>query len=354
MVYRKRPGVKQKLARVTGRVVRAAGEKAVKVSRHAAVFPALKGAEIHVGVPAVDGLYVHDEEDLRNETVVLGAVGDSLAAGFGASEADATPSVLMAKDLSQADLAADSDVGQTDTAERHPMLLLNCAQQGASTREVKLQILELKSRRDALVREGKLKGTEPLIVCIQFGANDVRHRLSWAETRDALRDAIDTATSMGAQVLLVTPPPMHAPLPFQRTAIGWLLGRKGKKLSQKIVDFGAKMQAEGYAVTVVPLHEIMDKLPEHAEEWLGAWEWQRFEGIVTDPEKVRKHGNPFHPNDAGYRITIDRFLPHFVAAAKRALARERTHPEQEKYHDGRPRVDVHIAHPTQQSTMPAR
>lgn len=210
--------------------------------------------------PNPTGLY---GTELPGTPIVLAVLGDSSAAGYGATEPAETFGAFLAAGL--AELAG------------RPVLLESVARVGARTADLEVQIPR------ALV-------VEPQICAIMVGANDVTHRVPPSASVRALKDAVETLRATGSEVVVGTCPDLGTVRPIAQP-----LRQVARQWSRRLAAAQtiATVEAGGRAVS---LGSILG--PDH------------------DASPVDLFGpDRFHPSPAGYRSCAQAMLPTVAAAA---------------------------------------
>jgi lysophospholipase L1-like esterase len=191
------------------------------------------------------------------EELTFVVLGDSTAAGVGASSPDdAYPQVLARR------LADDGY-------------------------RVKLQVFGASGARVADVRReqiDKVIEAEPDLVFIAIGANDATHLTPLDDIRTDMALALDRLEAeTGADIVIAGAPDMRAPAFLQ--PLRWLAGWRGRQVAGAIEDAGNEA-----GVAVVELAEKTGPLFE------------------SDPDRYHSADN-FHPSAAGYELWANAIYP---------------------------------------------
>ncbi|MFJ9580927.1 GDSL-type esterase/lipase family protein [Streptomyces sp. NPDC101191] len=224
------------------------------------------------GIIARSGRYqpaMQPENDV--EPLVLGIMGDSLAAGLGATSAAATPSALLGQAL----------------ADRHgrPVRVVNVARVGSGARD-------LASQHQRLIKAMGPTGRIPDLVVVVTGANDVMPvpvRLKTAARR--LSETVADLNSRGAHVVVATCPALAAVTALPRPA-RTLLHAAGLRLARL-----QREQTRRTGGSTVLLHREVSP------------------AIAADPTLLADDG--FHPGDRGYALAADKLLTALAALPDR-------------------------------------
>ncbi|MDQ3480804.1 MAG: SGNH/GDSL hydrolase family protein [Actinomycetota bacterium] len=206
--------------------------------------------------------------------VRLAVLGDSGAAGYGATVAAETFGAFLATGL--ADLA------------RRPVALECYASVGAQTTDLEIQI-------------SRALAADPEVCAVIVGTNDVTHRVHPSTSVRALRSAVERLQSMGTQVVVGTCPDLGTIRP-----VGHPLRLVARTWSRRLAAAQAIAVVEGGG-RAVSLATILG--PE-------------FEAAPRDmfgPDQ-------FHPSTAGYQSCAAAMLPT-VAAAVGVIPADSVAPE---------------------------
>ncbi|MFF7953611.1 GDSL-type esterase/lipase family protein [Streptomyces griseorubiginosus] len=226
------------------------------------------------GIVARSGRYqpAHQPENELGP-LVLGIMGDSLAAGLGATSAAATPSALLGQAL----------------ADRHarPVRVVNVARVGSGARD-------LASQHQRLTKAMGPTGRAPDLVVVVTGANDVLptpFRLKSAAR--TLGESVADLNGRGAHVVVATCPALAAVTALPRPA-RTLMHTAGLRLARL-----QREQAHRTGASVVVLHREVSP------------------AIAADSTLLADDG--FHPGDRGYALAADTILTALTAhPARRA------------------------------------
>ncbi|WP_094770209.1 SGNH/GDSL hydrolase family protein [Microbacterium gorillae] len=202
---------------------------------------------------------------LPGPPVELVLLGDSLAAGLGASRPKQTLGGRLAKGLAR--------------AITHPVRLRTAAVVGAESSDLSVQLSSLPA------------GYRPDVAVIVVGGNDVTHRVPPATSAAHLRAAVDALRDRGAAVVVGTCPDLGALRPVPQP-----LRRLAGTLSRVLA--GAQRRAALRAGAV----------PVDLRRAVG----RRFR---SDPDEMFSIDR-FHPSAAGYRQTTAALLPAVVVALR--------------------------------------
>lgn len=189
-------------------------------------------------------------------------IGDSSAAGYGATVPDETPGALMATGLAE--------------ATGRPVQLTTVAVTGAQSSDLARQVDE------ALP-------ASPDLAYITIGGNDVTHRISPDESCTLLGDAVRRLVDAGAVVVVGTCPDLGTIRPIQ-PPLRWLARTMSRSLAA--AQTTAVLDAGGRTVSL---------------------------GSLLGPEFAATPGqyfsaDQFHPSPAGYRKAAEAMLPSLLAA----------------------------------------
>jgi lysophospholipase L1-like esterase len=215
---------------------------------------------------------------------VLVIMGDSLAAGLGATGAAATPSALLGQAL------ADST---------GPVWVVNVSRVGSGARD-------LASQYQRAMKVLEPTGATPDLVVVATGANDIMplpFRLNAAAR--TLGEAVAVLTRRGAHVVVATCPAIGAVTALPRPA-RTLLHAAGLRLARLQHE-----QVQRAGGSVVALHREVSP------------------AIAADPTLLADDG--FHPEDRGYALAADKLLAVLTARSDR-----RAEPSQSSGGDLRP------------------
>ncbi|NGN69153.1 SGNH/GDSL hydrolase family protein [Streptomyces sp. A7024] len=220
--------------------------------------------------PRADGLYGapfgRGGAGLRGgESLRLGFLGDSTAAGQGVHRPRQTPGALLASGLAA-------------VAER-PVELRNVALPGAQSDDLERQVTTL---LDDL-------GFRPDVVVVMIGANDVTHRMPPAQSVRYLKDAVRRLRAAGAEVVVGTCPDLGTIEPVYQP-LRWLARRMSRQLAA--------------AQTIGVLEE--DGRTVSLGDLLGP-EFEANPRVMFGPDN-------YHPSADGYATAAMAVLPTLCAA----------------------------------------
>ena len=233
-----------------------------------------RAARAAIGKPLGEQAF-HPDRTYRRKNgrpVTLVLLGDSIAAGLGATRQRDTLGVQLAKRVGKA----------TGRAVR----LVPLAEVGAESSWLARQVDDL---ADDLV---------PDVAVVIVGGNDVTHRVRVAESVADLEDAIARLRARGAQVVVGTCPDLGA-LVLVRQPLRRLASQASRRLAAAQRE--ATLRGGGNPVSLGDL--------------VGA----RF---VTEPEEMFALDR-FHPSSAGYRRLARALLPSVLACLDPPQARDR-------------------------------
>jgi lysophospholipase L1-like esterase len=205
--------------------------------------------------------YVHDTTwtaegvDARRRTIRMAMLGDSTAAGYGATRERETPGARLA-------------IGISAVAGR-PVHLTSVAVVGAESSMLPEQVAHLDARIELAV--------------IIVGANDVTHRIKAAESVRHLGDTVRTLRAAGAEVIVGTCPDLGTIRPLAQP-LRYIARRLSRNLAA--AQTIAVVEAGGRTVSLGDL--------------LGPLFAQRRELFSEDQ---------FHPSAAGYSHAVEAILP---------------------------------------------
>ena len=200
---------------------------------------------------------------LPGEPVRLLMVGDSLAAGLGATRPKETLGGRLARALAV-------QVGS-------PVALRSVAVVGSESSDLSAQL-------DTLTVDDDVD-----VAVIVVGGNDVTHRIPVVESAQRLTDAITRLHERGAHVVVGTCPDLGALRPVPQPLRGL-----ASRLSRRLADVQAAT-AERAGAAHVSLRRTVGPL------------------FFDEPEQMFSLDR-FHPSALGYRRTADALLPAVVAA----------------------------------------
>ncbi len=210
--------------------------------------------------PNPTGLY---GAELAGPAITLAVLGDSSAAGYGASAPEETFGAFLAAGLSE--LAA------------RPVFLESVAKVGTKTAGLAGQI-------------GAALAALPDVCAVMIGANDVTHRVPASESVRALKEAVETLRAAGSEVVVGTCPDLGTVRPIAQP-----LRQVARQWSRRLAAAQtiATVEAGGRSVS------------------LGSILGPEFDASPVDlfgPDR-------FHPSPAGYRSCAQAMLPTVAAAA---------------------------------------
>jgi lysophospholipase L1-like esterase len=230
------------------------------LARQAAIARRRIGKPLGEDALAVDRVW---RRRLPGDPIDLLIVGDSLAAGLGASRRKETLGGRLAKGLAK--------------RTGRPVWLRSLAVVGSESPDLAAQI-------DRLTPEDRVE-----VAVIVVGGNDVTHRIPVAESVGHLVAAIQRLQLRGARVVVGTCPDLGALRPVPQP-----LRTVASRLSRRL----AEAQAEGAAragAASVSLRRTVGPL------------------FLDEPEQMFSLDR-FHPSALGYRRTAEALLPAVVVA----------------------------------------
>ncbi len=186
-------------------------------------------------------------------------------------------------------------VGASDAAHAYPSLLGE--RLSGMGYEVRMTSLGISGARVADLVADQLAPaaeTDPDLVLIAIGANDVIHLSSIDEVRSGVAEAIERMKATGAIVVVAGAPDMRAAAFYEplRSLAGW----RGRSVSDAIEE-----AAEDAGVPFVPLARLTYPFFEEAPD-------------------THNSADKFHPGDEGYRRWADAIYPYLERAIEgRAL-----------------------------------
>jgi lysophospholipase L1-like esterase len=242
-----------------------AGGSAYGLLRLQALIARYRIGRLEIPVPNPSGLYGVNQP---GPFLRLAVLGDSAAAGYGATHPDDTFGAILANGLAR-------------LVER-PVSLGCHAVVGAQTSDVLRQIDELGGRHvDA--------------VAIIIGANDVTHRVRPSTAQQHLATAVGRLRDRGSVVVVGTCPDLGTVRPIPQP-----LRQVARQNSRRLAAAQARTTIDAGGVAVA----------------LGTLLGQEFAAAPTElfgPDR-------FHPSPAGYRRCADAMLPSLVEALDAAAA----------------------------------
>ncbi|GAA2901802.1 SGNH/GDSL hydrolase family protein [Microbacterium esteraromaticum] len=200
---------------------------------------------------------------LPGDAVRLLMVGDSLAAGLGATKPKETLGGRLARALAK-------QIGA-------PVVLRSVAVVGSESSDLAAQL-------ETLTHEDEVD-----VAVIVVGGNDVTHRISAVDSARHLTEAIIRLHERGARVVVGTCPDLGALRPVPQPLRGL-----ASRLSRRLADVQAEA-AERSGAAHVSLRRTVGPL------------------FFDEPEQMFSLDR-FHPSALGYRRTADALLPAVVAA----------------------------------------
>jgi lysophospholipase L1-like esterase len=233
------------------------------LKRQAAHARATIGKPLGETPPAADKVYRRRYAD-TGDPVELVLIGDSIAAGLGATKPKGTLGARLSKELG-------------DRLGR-PVRLTTLAKVGAETWMLPEQ--QLSRLRHHTVAD---------VAVVIVGGNDVTHRVPVADSAQALAEVIADLRARGTQVVVGTCPDLGAlrPLPDPLRS---LAGRASRQLAA-----AQREAALGAGAYVVSLAELVGPF------------------FVTNPDDMFAIDH-FHPSELGYRRTAEALVPSVLAA----------------------------------------
>lgn len=227
--------------------------------RQAAHARAIIGKPFGETAPDADKTYKKSYGD-RIELLLL---GDSIAAGLGAEDADGTLGARLAKGIAK--------------KTRRAVRLTTAAQVGSESWMLPEQLLTL------------APSYRPDVAVVVVGGNDVTHRVPVGESIKHLTETIEALRVRGAQVVVGTCPDLGAlrALPQPLRSLG---SRASRQLAA--AQTAAALSAGAYAVSLA--------------EVVGPF-------FITNPDEMFSLDR-FHPSAKGYKRTAKAILPSVLAA----------------------------------------
>ncbi|MGW6144437.1 SGNH/GDSL hydrolase family protein [Streptomyces sp. NPDC055140] len=202
------------------------------------------------------------------ESLVLGIMGDSLAAGLGATSAAATPSSLLGQALA-------------DSSSR-PVRVINVSRVGSGARD-------LASQSQRLMKAMEPTGHAPELVVVVTGANDIPAPIGLATSARTLSETVAALTRCGAHVVVATCPALGTVTALPRPA-RTLLHAASLRLARLQHEHALRSGA-----SVVVLHREVSP------------------AVAADPTLLAADG--FHPGDRGYALACSKILTALAAHA---------------------------------------
>ncbi len=217
------------------------------------------GTQLGDTVPLVQKTY----KKKYGDPVELLLIGDSIAAGLGATTKGETLGAQLAKRLAK--------------KTRRTVRLRVGAHVGSETSMVRAQLAALPPRYRADV------------AVLVVGGNDVTHRVRPAESVRHLREVVEALLAVGTEVVVGTCPDLGA-LPAVAQPLRGLASRSSRQLAAAQQDL-----VTGLGCHAVSLAEIVGPF------------------FVADPESMFAVDR-FHPSGAGYRRTAKAMMPSVLSA----------------------------------------
>ena len=208
--------------------------------------------------PYADGRY----GSTRGTSLRLVLVGDSSAAGLGATDPGRTSGALLALWLAE--------------VSGRPVNLTNVAEVGADSRDLAAQVERAMQLR-------------PHLAVVMIGANDVTHRVRVTTSARFLRDAVTALQDAGCEVVVATCPDLGTVRPLPQP-LRWT----GRRLSRRLAAAQAIAVVEGGGRAVI-LGDILG--PEFDKR----------------PDEMFSEDR-FHPSDEGYAAAAEALAPSVFAA----------------------------------------
>jgi len=217
------------------------------------------GKPLGEGVPLVQKIY----KKKYGDPVELLLLGDSIAAGLGATNPGETLGAQLAKRLAK--------------KTRRTVRLRVGAHVGSETSMVRAQLAALPARYRADV------------AVLVVGGNDVTHRVRPAESVRHLREVVEALLAAGTEVVVGTCPDLGA-LPAVAQPLRSLASRSSRQLAAAQRDL-----VTGLGCHAVSLAEVVGPF------------------FVAEPDNMFAVDR-FHPSGAGYRRTAKAMMPSVLAA----------------------------------------
>ncbi len=215
-----------------------------------------------MSAPYADGRYLPPGDVARGTSLRLAVLGDSGAAGLGATDPQDTPGAVLARELA--------------AASGRPVLLTNAADVGARSLDLDAQV-------------DRVLAVRPTVAMIMVGANDVTHRVRPQESVRLLVDAVRRLREAGTEVVVGTCPDLGTVKPLA-VPLRQYARRMSRELAaaQKI----GVLAADGRPVM---LGELLADI------------------IDSDPDRYFSTDR-FHPSTDGYALCAHALLPEVLAA----------------------------------------
>jgi lysophospholipase L1-like esterase len=240
---------------------------AVALGTRALLHAQARTARTAIGQPLGEEAF-HPSRTYRRkhgQPVTLVMLGDSVAAGLGASRPRHTLGVRLAKGLGRA----------TGRAVR----LVPCAEVGAESSWLARQV-------EAIPDEAV-----PDVAVIVVGGNDVTHRVRLVDSVAALEDAVRSLRELGAEVVVGTCPDLGA-LVLVPQPLRSLARQASRRLA--VAQHQATIHAGGHPVSL--------------SDAVGS-------PFLVEPETMFALDG-FHPSSRGYRRIAQALLPTVVASVE--------------------------------------
>ena len=248
------------MAGAVGAVGAAVGAGAVVLlKRQAAHARALIGKPLGEVAPYADKVYKKSYGD----PIELLLLGDSIAAGLGAEDADGTLGARLARGIAK----------KTHRSVR----LTTAAKVGSESWMLPEQLMSL------------LPSYRPDVAVVIVGGNDVTHRIPVAESVKHLTETIEVLRVRGAAVVVGTCPDLGALKPVPQP-----LRSLGSRASRQLATAQAAAAHEAGAYVVSLAHVV------------GPF-------FITNPDEMFSLDR-FHPSAVGYKRTAKAVLPSVLAA----------------------------------------
>lgn len=200
------------------------------------------------------------------EPVELVVLGDSIAAGLGATRRKDTLGARLAKGIAR--------------STRRPVRLRTVAVVGSESSALAAQLDELPA------------GYAPDVAVVIVGGNDITHRVPLTVSIGHLEDAIERLCARGGGVVVGTCPDLGMLQPVPQP-----LRSLGSRLSRQLADAQARA-AERLGARAVSLRRAVGPF------------------FVTQPDEMFSLDR-FHPSALGYRRTAEALLPAVLDALER-------------------------------------
>lgn len=232
---------------------------AVLLKRQAAHARSLIGKPLGESAPDADKVY----KKKYGEAVELLLLGDSIAAGLGAEDADGTLGARLARGIAK--------------KTHRSVCLTTAAQVGSESRMLPEQLLSLQP------------SYRPDVAVVIVGGNDVTHRVPVADSVRHLTETIEALQVRGAAVVVGTCPDLGALRPVPQP-----LRSLGSRASRQLAAAQAEA-AHAAGAYVVSLAHVVGPF------------------FITNPDEMFSLDR-FHPSAVGYKRTAKAVLPSVLAA----------------------------------------